>query len=89
MANKKAVKGKLLTRARWWVLRTARYRRRITQPYYSLVAVVFFRHLPEIDQGADTWLMRGLQHAASLFTLFCVTLELERLGRTLGSRQQD
>ena len=55
----------------------------------SLFAVVFFRHLPEIDQGADTWLMRGLQLAASLFTLSCVTLELERLGRTLGSRQQD
>lgn len=57
----------------------------------SLFAVVFFRHLPEIDQGADTWLMlrRGLQLAASLFALFCVTLELERLGRALGSSKQD
>ena len=57
----------------------------------SLFAVVFFRHLPEIDQAADTWLMsrRGLQLVASLFALFCVTLELERLGRALGSRQQD
>jgi hypothetical protein len=57
----------------------------------SLFAVVFFRHLPEINQGADSWLMfrRGLQLAASLFALFCVTLELERLGRALGSRQQD
>lgn len=57
----------------------------------SLFAVVFFRHLPEIDQGADTWLMlrRGLQLAASLFALFCATLELERLGRALGSGQQD
>ena len=57
----------------------------------SLFAVVFFRHLPEIDQGADTWLMlrRGLQLAASLFALFCATLELERLGRALESRQQD
>jgi hypothetical protein len=53
----------------------------------SLFAVVFFRHLPEIDQAADTWLMsrRGLQLVASLFALFCVTLELERLGRTLES----
>lgn len=56
----------------------------------SLFAVVFFRHLPEIDQGADIWLMvrRGLQLVASLFALFCVTLELERLGRAFGSSQQ-
>jgi hypothetical protein len=56
----------------------------------SLFAVVFFRHLPEIDQGADIWLMvrRGLQLIASLFALFCVTLELERLGRAFGSSQQ-
>jgi len=55
----------------------------------SLFGVVFFRHLPEINQGADLWLMfrRGLQLLASLFALFCVTLELERLGRTLGSNQ--
>jgi succinate dehydrogenase hydrophobic anchor subunit len=57
----------------------------------SLFAVVFFRHLPEIDQGADAWLMlrRGLQLAASLFALFCATLELERLGRSVGSSRQD
>jgi len=55
----------------------------------SLFGVVFFRHLPEINQGADLWLMfrRGLQLAASLFALFCVTLELERLGRALGGSQ--
>ncbi|EHR04925.1 hypothetical protein Bra471DRAFT_05731 [Bradyrhizobium sp. WSM471] len=55
----------------------------------SLFGVVFFRHLPEIHQGADLWLMfrRGLQLRASLFALFCVTLELERLGRALGSNQ--
>ena len=55
----------------------------------SLFGVVFFRHLPEINQGADLWLMfrRGLQLVASLFALFCVTLELERLGRTLGGSQ--
>ncbi|MYV82066.1 hypothetical protein GTH44_09385 [Bradyrhizobium japonicum] len=55
----------------------------------SLFGVVFFRHLPEIHQGADLWLMsrRGLQLVASLFALFCVTLELERLGRTLGGSQ--
>ena len=56
----------------------------------SLFAVVFFRHLPEINESADTWLMlrRGLQLVASLFALFCVTLELERLGRALGDSQQ-
>ena len=57
----------------------------------SLFAVVFFRHLPEIDQGdADIWLMlrRGLQLVASLFALFCATLELERLGRALETSQQ-
>lgn len=56
----------------------------------SLFAVVFFRHLPEINQSADVWLMlrRGLQLLASLFALFCVTLELERLGRGLGNSQQ-
>jgi hypothetical protein len=56
----------------------------------SLFAVVFFRHLPEINQGADIWLMwrRGLQLVASLFSLFCVTLELERLGRALGNGQR-
>lgn len=58
----------------------------------SMFAVVFFRHLPQINhQGADIWLMvrRGLQLVASLFALFCVTLELERLGRELGSSQQN
>jgi len=55
----------------------------------SLFVVVFFRHLPEINHGADLWLMsrRGLQLLASLFALFCVTLELERLGRTVGGSQ--
>lgn len=55
----------------------------------SLFGVVFFRHLPEINQGADLWLMfrRGLQLVVSLFALFCVTLELERLGRALGGSQ--
>ncbi|MET4038212.1 hypothetical protein ABIB94_007191 [Bradyrhizobium sp. JR7.2] len=42
----------------------------------SLFGVVFFRHLPEINQGADLWLMflRGLQLVVSLFGLFCVRL---------------
>jgi hypothetical protein len=51
----------------------------------SIFAVVFFRHLPELDQGTDLLLMvrRGLVLLGALFALFCVTLELERLGRSL------
>jgi hypothetical protein len=57
----------------------------------SLFAVVFFRHLPEIDPDVDIWLMvrRGLILVASLFAFFCATLELERLGRALGGSQQN
>jgi hypothetical protein len=53
----------------------------------SLFAVVFFRHLPELDQSIDTLLMarRGLLLLGSLFALFCFTLELERLGHAIGS----
>jgi hypothetical protein len=57
----------------------------------SLFAVVFFRHLPELDQNADTLLMarRGLLLVGSLFALFCFALELERLGHALGSSQHN
>ena len=57
----------------------------------SLFAVVFFRHLPELDQGADMLLTvrRGLLLAGSLFALFCFALELERLGQALGSTQRN
>ena len=56
-----------------------------------LFAVVFFRHLPAIEQGVDNLLMarRALTLVGSLFALFCVTLELERLGRALGSSQRN
>jgi hypothetical protein len=51
----------------------------------SIFAVVFFRHLPELDQSTDRLLMarRGLVLLGALFALFCVTLELERLGHSL------
>jgi hypothetical protein len=53
----------------------------------SLFAVVFFRHLPELDQSTDILLMarRGLLLLGLLFALFCFTLELERLGHAIGS----
>jgi hypothetical protein len=57
----------------------------------SLFGVVFFRHLPEIDQSADLLLMarRGLLLVGSLFALFCFALELERLGHALGNGQRN
>jgi hypothetical protein len=57
----------------------------------ALFAVVFFRHIPELDQSADAPLMarRGLLLIGMLFALFCFTLELERLGTALGSNQQN
>jgi hypothetical protein len=57
----------------------------------SLFAIVFFRHLPEMEARADTWLMarRGLLLVGFLFSLFCVTLELERLGHALGNSRQN
>jgi hypothetical protein len=51
----------------------------------ALFSVVFFRHLPALDD-ADALLMsaRGLLLGGALFTLFCLTLELERLGNALA-----
>jgi hypothetical protein len=56
-----------------------------------LFAVVFFRHLPAIEQDVDNLLMarRALTLVGSLCSLFCVTLELERLGRALGNSQRN
>jgi hypothetical protein len=51
----------------------------------ALFAVVFFRHLPALEDDADVLLMtgRGLLLGGALFALFCLTLELERLGHAL------
>jgi hypothetical protein len=53
----------------------------------TLFSVVFFRHLPELDRSLDVLLLarRGVILACALFALFCVTLELERLGHALGN----
>jgi len=52
----------------------------------ALFSVVFFRHLPALDDGINVILMagRGLLFGAALFAFFCVALELERLGNALG-----
>jgi hypothetical protein len=55
----------------------------------SVFAVVFFRHLPELDRSTDALLLvkRGLFLLGALFALFCFTLELERLGHSLEDSQ--
>jgi len=57
----------------------------------ALFSVVFFRHLPELDPDADFLLMmrRAVLLCVSLFALFCLALELERLGRALEISHQD
>jgi hypothetical protein len=50
----------------------------------SLFAVVIFRHFPALSWTSDRFdfipVMRFIWFAFALFALFCVTLELERLG---------
>jgi hypothetical protein len=57
----------------------------------ALFSLVFFRHLPELDRSADVPLLlgRGLLLGYGLFALFCVTLELERLGHALGNDRRN
>jgi hypothetical protein len=59
----------------------------------ALFAVVFFRHLPALDADADADALlmtaRGLLLGGALFALFCLTLELERLGRALEANLPD
>jgi hypothetical protein len=53
----------------------------------SLFSTVFFRHLPELREGANVALIisNGVLLFASLFSLFCFTLELERVGRSFDA----
>jgi hypothetical protein len=57
----------------------------------ALFSVAFFRHLPQLDQGAEILVTtsRGMLLVGSLFALFCFSLELERLGRSLESNTQN
>jgi hypothetical protein len=57
----------------------------------ALFAVVVFRHLPELDSGIDILLAvkRGVILVASLFALFCSSVEVERLGQAFERKIQD
>lgn len=52
----------------------------------AVFSIVFLRHLPALDPGVNVSLvvLRSFLLALWLFTLFCVSLELESLGRALG-----
>jgi hypothetical protein len=57
----------------------------------ALFSAVFFRHLPALADDADVLLMagQGLMLGGALFALFCLTLELERLGHALEANDPD
>lgn len=52
----------------------------------AVFSLVFFRHLPEMSGHLDVALLfkRGLVFTAALFALFCLSLEIERLGHAFG-----
>jgi hypothetical protein len=56
----------------------------------ALFSIVLFQHLPEIDfvQNWSSFLWRGLLLLAVLFSLFCFTTELERLGSTMRGAER-
>lgn len=55
----------------------------------SLFSVVTFRHLPQLDRSANLLLIvkGGIILCVSLFALFCVALELERLGHAFENKR--
>jgi hypothetical protein len=54
----------------------------------AVFSLVVFRHLPELRSDVDLFVTgrRGLLVTVSLFALFCVSLELERLGNAFSSK---
>ena len=52
----------------------------------ALFTVVVFRHVPNLEQGADLLMVtgRGVIFIGCLFALFCTSLEVERLGQAFG-----
>jgi hypothetical protein len=55
----------------------------------ALFSVVLFRHVPELGGEADRLLIvsRGLILVASLFALFCASLEVERVGLAFAGQK--
>jgi hypothetical protein len=53
----------------------------------SVFSVVFFRHVPELGSETDISLLifRAIVLSTSLFALFCLSLELDRLANALGA----
>ncbi|CAN7635250.1 hypothetical protein LJR098_006121 [Rhizobium sp. LjRoot98] len=51
----------------------------------ALFSAVFFRHFPELEVFPPLWqaVAKALYVVAVLFGLFCVSLELDRLGRAM------
>ncbi|MGF6227732.1 hypothetical protein QFZ27_001687 [Inquilinus ginsengisoli] len=57
----------------------------------ALFSVIFFRHVPELDAlpPLGQILGRALAVMAVLFSLFCYSLELERLGKAIEAPPRD
>jgi hypothetical protein len=57
----------------------------------AIFSVVFFRHLPNLDGTTDAWLLirRAAVLGWTLFALFCVSLELDRLGHAFENDDQN
>jgi hypothetical protein len=57
----------------------------------ALFSVVFFRHLPALDNDTDIMLMavRAVLLGVALFALFCLTIEIERLGHAFEDNHRD
>jgi len=56
----------------------------------ALFSAIFFRHVPQLDAlpPLEQSLMKGCGVLLLLFTVFCYSLELERLGRAIEERAQ-
>jgi hypothetical protein len=56
----------------------------------ALFSVAAFRHLPQLGRDTDILLTiaRGAVLIASLFALFCASLEVERLGQAFDAHRR-
>ena len=57
----------------------------------ALFSILFFRHVPELDQSPSfiRGAVRLLEVLLALFSLFCYSLEIERLGRARESHSPE